>query len=222
MFWQGGGIMSATKHHVELTLEQRAHVEKLARSNKASIRERARARILLAVDEAQPGGGQKDADAAKATGGSVVTAAFVRQRFVRRGLEATLHHREKVRRKARKLDRVAEAHPVALVCGAPPQGMEKQAHATASHLRILQMKVQEKARTGNDELDGVESLQPQSAGGRRRIFRPFDDGAACITYIALHPPPSLRNAVTQFSSLSLPSALALQLESGSGYFNAPS
>ena len=34
---------------------------------------RVRARILLAVDEAQPGGGQKDADAARTAGSCVVT-----------------------------------------------------------------------------------------------------------------------------------------------------
>ena len=117
--------MSAKKHHVELTPEQRSHIEKLARSNKASIRERVRARILLAVDEGRPGGGQKDADAAKATGSCAVTVAFVRQRFVRRGLEATLHHREQARRKRRKLDGAAEAHLVALVCGAPPAGRKR-------------------------------------------------------------------------------------------------
>ena len=117
--------MSAKKHHVALSTEQRRQVEKLARSNKASIRERVRARILLAVDEAQPGGGQKDADAARTAGSNAVTVAFVRQRFVRRGLEATLHHREQVRRKARKLDGQAEAHLVALVCGAPPAGRKR-------------------------------------------------------------------------------------------------
>ena len=84
-----------------------------------------RARILLAVDEEQPGGGQKDADAARLAGSNAVTVAFVRQRFVRRGLQATLHHREQVRRKARKLDGQAEAHLVALVCGAPPAGRKR-------------------------------------------------------------------------------------------------
>lgn len=117
--------MSAKKHHVALSTEQRPQVEKLARSNKASIRERVRARILLAVDEEQPGGGQKDADAARLAGSNAVTVAFVRQRFVRRGLQATLHHREQVRRKARKLDGQAEAHLVALVCGAPPAGRKR-------------------------------------------------------------------------------------------------
>lgn len=117
--------MSAKKHHVALSTEQRLQVEKLARSNKASIRERVRARILLAVDEEQPGGGQKDADAARLAGSNAVTVAFVRQRFVRRGLQATLHHREQVRRKARKLDGQAEAHLVALVCGAPPAGRKR-------------------------------------------------------------------------------------------------
>lgn len=117
--------MSAKKHRVELSEEQRNHVEKLARSNKASIRERVRARILLAVDEALPGAGQKDGDAARAAGSSAVTVAYVRQRFVLQGLEAALHHREQARRKARKLDGQAEAHLVALVCGAPPAGRKR-------------------------------------------------------------------------------------------------
>lgn len=77
------------------------------------------------MDTAQTGGGQKDADAARIAASSAVTVAFVRQRFVRRGLEATLHHREQVRRKARKLDGAAAAHLVALVCGAPPVGRKR-------------------------------------------------------------------------------------------------
>ena len=117
--------MSAKQHHVELSAEQRSQVEKIARSNKASIRERVRARILLAVDEAQPGGGQIDADAARAAGSNAVTVAYVRQRFVQRSLEAALYHREQVRRKPRKLDGAAEAHLVALVCGAPPEGRKR-------------------------------------------------------------------------------------------------
>ena len=118
-------LMSAKQHHVKLSVEQRSHVEKLARSNKASIRERVRARILLAVDEAQPGGGQKDAEAAQATGSCAVTVAYVRQRFTRGGVEAALRHREQARRKLRKLDGQAEAHLVALVCGAPPTGCKR-------------------------------------------------------------------------------------------------
>ena len=117
--------MSAKQHHVGLSAEQRRQVEKTARSNKASIRERVRARILLAVDEAPPGGGQKDADAAKTAGSCAVTVAYGRRRFVLEGLEAALHHREQVQRKARKLDGQAEAHRVALVCGAPPAGRKR-------------------------------------------------------------------------------------------------
>ena len=127
--------MSAKKHRVELSAEQRRHVEKIARSNKASMRERVRARILLAVDEAQPGGGQKDQDAARAAGSGAVTAAYVRARFAKRGLEAALHHREQARRKPRKLDGQAEAHLVAMVCGAPPAGRKRWSlHLLADHL----------------------------------------------------------------------------------------
>ena len=117
--------MSAKKHHVELSIKQRRHVEKMSRSNKASIRERVRARILLAVDGAQPGGGQKDADAAQVAGSCAVTVAYVRRRFVLGGLDAALHHREQARRKRRKLDGVAEAHLVALACAAPPDGRKR-------------------------------------------------------------------------------------------------
>lgn len=117
--------MSAKKHHVALSAEQRTQVEKMARSNKASIRERARARILLAVDTAQPGGGQKDAAAARMVGSCAVTVGYVRMRFAKEGLEAALHHREQARRKARKLDGAAEAHLVAMVCGAPPEGRKR-------------------------------------------------------------------------------------------------
>ena len=127
--------MSAKKHRVELSAEQRSHVEKIVRSNKASIRERVRARLLLAVDEAQPGGGQKDEDAARSAGSCAVTAAYVRARFARKGLEAALHHAEQARRKPRKLDGEAEAHLVAVVCGAPPAGRKRWSlHLLADHL----------------------------------------------------------------------------------------
>ena len=113
--------MSAKKHHVTLSAEQRSQVEKMARSNQASIRERAR--ILLAVDEAQPGGGQKDADAARTAGSCAVTVGYVRARFAEGGLEAALHHREQVRRKLDRRFPTADAriklrrlYPVILPC----------------------------------------------------------------------------------------------------------
>ena len=114
--------MSAKQYVVTLTAPERAQLERAARSNKRSRRERVRARVLLGVDSAGGRAGWTDAQATQHTGASLNTVARVRQRFVLQGCAAALHHAEQPRRKARRLDGAAEAHLVALVCSAPPEG----------------------------------------------------------------------------------------------------
>ena len=46
----------------------------------------------------------------------------VRQQFVEEGLEATLNPKPSTRVYERRLDGKAEAHLVAMTCGAPPEG----------------------------------------------------------------------------------------------------
>jgi hypothetical protein len=114
--------MPAKQYHVILDEEQRTQLEQAARSNKNSRRERTRARILLLADAAQEGGGYKDeliCDKARASASTVVR---VRQRFAQEGLETALWHKPQQKRKARKLDGAGEAHLIALVCSAPPEG----------------------------------------------------------------------------------------------------
>ena len=110
--------MSAKQHFVRLNEEEREQVERAARSNKNSVRERQRARILLAVND--PAGGS-DAQVAAQVGTSALTVWRVRRRFAEGGLARALHHAEQKRRKACKLDGHAEAHLVALTCSAPPE-----------------------------------------------------------------------------------------------------
>jgi hypothetical protein len=114
--------MSAKQYVVSLTATERAQLERAARSNKRSRRERVRARVLLGVDSAGGQGGWTDAQASARTGASLNTVARVRQRFAGQGCLGALHHAEQPRRKARRLDGAAEAHLVALVCSAPPEG----------------------------------------------------------------------------------------------------
>ena len=114
--------MPTKQYRVGLNAAQRAEVEQLSRSNKHSIRERVRARILLAADEQQPGGAQKDQTICEQIRTSRPTVARVRQRFAQGGLEAALYHKEQVQRKARLVDGAGEAHLLALVCSAPPDG----------------------------------------------------------------------------------------------------
>lgn len=106
--------MPAKKHCVILNEEERLALERAARSNKRSLRERQRARILLAAAD-----GQDDASIAKAAGVHPNTVANVRRRFAAGGTK-TVRRAEQNKRKARRLDGRAEAHLVALVCSAPP------------------------------------------------------------------------------------------------------
>jgi hypothetical protein len=114
--------MPAKKHQVVLTEEQRAEVEQISRSNKHSIRERTRARILLAADGHQEGGARSDQAICQEVRTTRPTVERVRARFASGGVEAALFHREQARRKARLVDGEGEAHLIALVCGAPPEG----------------------------------------------------------------------------------------------------
>ena len=117
--------MPAKKYHVSLAKPERERLARLSVSQKRSARERKRARILLLADEARDGGAAKDAAIAIQVRVDTLTVSRVRQRFAERGLEAALCHKEQQRRKPRVLDGGAEAHLVALVCGAPPDGRKR-------------------------------------------------------------------------------------------------
>lgn len=110
--------MSAKQHLIRLSTEERPQVERAARSNKNSPRERMRARILLGASD---GAACTDKQIAAQVGACLNTVARVRRRFAAGGLGRALHHAEQKRRKARKLDGRAEAHLVALTCSAPPE-----------------------------------------------------------------------------------------------------
>ncbi len=117
--------MPAKKYHVTLTQEQREYVEIAARSNKRSLRERQRARILLLADTNQAEGGCDDARICQQVGACLLTVQRVRQRFTTEGLSAALHHKEQINRKPRVLDGAAEAFLVATTCSAPPEGQKR-------------------------------------------------------------------------------------------------
>lgn len=108
--------MPAKKHPIILTAEEQATLEKAVRSNKRSLLERRRARILLASAQ-----GQSDAAIARQMGVHVNTVINTRTRFASRGTKS-LRRAEQTRRKERCLDGQAEAHLVALVCAGPPRG----------------------------------------------------------------------------------------------------
>lgn len=117
--------MPAKKYHVALTAEERQQAEIVARSNKRSLRERIRARILLLADTNQPEGGLPDEIIGEQVRACLMTVQRVRKRFAECGLQAALTHQEQTLRKARVLDGEAEAFLIATVCGAPPDGQKR-------------------------------------------------------------------------------------------------
>ncbi len=117
--------MSAKKHIIALNEQERTQLQQAAHSNRRSIREKTRARILLLTDANCPreaGGSCSDDQVARRLGCTAWTVGQVRRRACERGVLAVLAHREQATRKARKLDGRQEAQLVALTCSAPPEG----------------------------------------------------------------------------------------------------
>jgi homeodomain-containing protein len=113
------------QYHVTLTPEQRDRLQQTAQSHRTSQRQRTHARILLLPDTRQPSGALPDAAICHAAHTTPSTVARVRHRFATAGLEPALYHKPQENRKPRALDGEAEAHLVALVCGAPPEGHQR-------------------------------------------------------------------------------------------------
>ena len=113
------------QYHVDLTPADRDRLQRVIRARQSSARERTRARILLLADASQPGGATPDGLISEQARTSLATVGRVRRRFASDGLEAALAHQPQVNRKQPALDGVAEAHLVALVCGAPPEGQQR-------------------------------------------------------------------------------------------------
>jgi Homeodomain-like domain len=113
------------QYHVTLTSEQRDRLQQTVQSHRTSQRQRTHARILLLADTRQQTGAAPDALICQTARTSPSTVARVRRRFASHGLEPALYHKPQLNRKPRALDGDAEAHLVALVCGAPPEGHQR-------------------------------------------------------------------------------------------------
>jgi hypothetical protein len=113
------------QYHVTLTPADRDRLQRVITARQSSQRQRTHARILLLADAASPDGAAMDAVISQKARTSLATVGRVRRRFAAAGLEAALSHQPQVNRKEPALDGEAEAHLVALVCGAPPAGQQR-------------------------------------------------------------------------------------------------
>ena len=110
------------KYIIELSNEERQHLEKLTSSGTAPARTVTRAYILLKSDRSSDGPDWKYEQICAAFNVTPVTVLNVRKRFVEKGLQATLSRKKPEREYLHTLDGEAEAHLIALACGAPPKG----------------------------------------------------------------------------------------------------
>ncbi len=107
-------------YKVKLNSDERNHLENLIAGGEEKARKLTRARILLKVDD-----GWKDDEITQALDVSRPTVERVREQYVTGDLATALERRPPTREYERKLDGRAEAHLVALVCGAPPAGRSR-------------------------------------------------------------------------------------------------
>jgi len=110
------------RYRVTLTEQERQDLQKLVSTGKAAAKKLVRARVLLLADQAEEGPAKSDPEIVEALGCGRATVERVRKQFVEEGLEATLQPSPSTRIYQRRLDGKAEAHLVALACGAPPDG----------------------------------------------------------------------------------------------------
>jgi hypothetical protein len=113
------------QYHVTLTPAERDRLQHVITARQSSQRQRNHYLIMLLADAVQPDGAVPDAVISQKARTSPATVGRVRRRFATAGLEAALSHQPQVNRKEPALDGEAEAHLVALVCGAPPDGQQR-------------------------------------------------------------------------------------------------
>jgi hypothetical protein len=113
------------KYFVRLTSEERQYLEKIVSSGNAPARKIRRARILLKSDCNEGGPNWSYEAICDALDVNSMTVANVRKAFAEGGLEKALNRKKPEREYKHALDGNAEAHLIALACGAAPDGYER-------------------------------------------------------------------------------------------------
>jgi transposase len=113
------------RYRVTLTESERDNLRKMVSVGKAAAQKLVRARILLLADEGESGPAKSDPEIVESLGCGRASVERVRARFVEEGLEVALCPKPSQRVYERKIDGKAEAHLIALACGAPPEGRSR-------------------------------------------------------------------------------------------------
>ena len=142
------------RYRVSLTVAERDELQKMVSVGKSAAQKLVRARILLLADQANGGPSKSDPEVIDSLGCSRSSVERTRKRFVEEGFEASLCPKPSQRVYERKLDGKAEAHLIALACGAPPEGRSRWT------LRLL-----------SDEMVVLEHVESLSHETVRRVLK---------------------------------------------------
>jgi len=113
------------RYRVTLTETERVDLQRLVSVGKSAAQKLVRARILLLADQSEGGSSKSDPDIVESLGCGRATVERMRKQFVEEGLDAALCRKPSQRVFERKMDGKAEAHLIALACGAPPEGRSR-------------------------------------------------------------------------------------------------
>lgn len=113
------------RYLVTLTVEEREELQSSVSRGKGAARRLTRSRILLLANQSEGGPAKSDPEITDALGCGRATVERVRKQFVEEGLRATLTPKPTIRTYENRLDGKAEAHLVAIACGAPPEGRSR-------------------------------------------------------------------------------------------------
>ncbi len=131
-------MMSRKKYVVELSSDERAHLEGLISKGKSSAKAILKARILLKADQGPLGPSWTDDRIVEALDSNPSMVTRVRRQLVEEGLEAVLSRKKRATPPITPIfDGEAQARLIALACSEPPAG-----HARWS-IRLLADKVVE-------------------------------------------------------------------------------
>lgn len=142
------------RYRVTLTESERDDLRKLVSVGKAAAQKLVRARILLLADQAEGGSAKADPEIVASLGCGRASVERIRKRFVEEGLAAALNPKPSQRVYERRMDGKAEAHLIALACGAPPEGRSRWT------LRLL-----------GDQMVALEHVESVSFETVRRVLK---------------------------------------------------
>ncbi len=133
--------MSKKQFVVRLTEDERSTLRATLKRKRLAARKRARAQVLLKIDEGEHGPAWSDARAAEAFDVHVNTVGALRRRLVERGFDGVLEHKPQAHPpRKRKLDAAGERELLAVAQSEAPAGRARWTlHLLAD--RLVQLEV---------------------------------------------------------------------------------